>query len=94
VLTEVLPRVRDIRRSGSPILDLCGVASGRVDGFYEWGLGRWDIVAGAIIAQAAGARVTVLPQQGAPSPLLVVATPGIYDELLEVVSSALKPAKG
>ena len=77
-------------RSGSPILDLCGVACGRVDGFYEWGLGRWDIAAGAVIAQAAGARVTVLPQQGAPSPLLVAATPGIHDELLERVSSAWK----
>jgi myo-inositol-1(or 4)-monophosphatase len=92
-LAEVLPRVRDIRRSGSPILDLCGVACGRVDGLYEWGLGRWDIAAGAVIAQAAGARVTVLPQQGAPSPLLVASTPGIHDELLERVSTAWKQAQ-
>jgi myo-inositol-1(or 4)-monophosphatase len=88
VLAEVLPQVRDIRRSGSPILDLCGVASGAVDGFYEWGLGPWDIAAGAVIAKAAGARVTVLSQQSAPSPLLVASTPDIHGELLEIVSSA------
>ena len=93
VLAEVLPRVRDIRRSGSPILDLCGVACGRVDGFYKWGLGCWDIAAGAVIAKAAGATVTVLPQQDSPTPLLVACTPGIHDELLEVVSSAWKQAK-
>ena len=48
----------------TPILDLCGVASERLDGFYEWGLGRWHIVAGEMIAQATGAHVTVLPQHG------------------------------
>jgi len=93
VLAEVLPQVRDVRRSGSPILDLCGVACGRLDGFYEWGLGRWDITAGAVIAKAAGATVTVLPQQGSPSPLLVASTPGIHAVLLEVVSSIWKRAK-
>lgn len=91
ILTEVLPRVRDIRRSGSPILDLCGVASGQTDGFYEFGLGRWDIAAGAVIARAAGARVTLFPQQELPRPLLVASAPGIHDALVALLSSLWQP---
>ena len=52
VLRHVLPRVRDVRRSGCPALDLCAIASGTLDVCYESGLGRWDIAAGAAIAEA------------------------------------------
>jgi myo-inositol-1(or 4)-monophosphatase len=54
LLTHVLPRVRDIRRGGSAALDLCSVAVGRVDLYYEAGLGRWDREAGVLIATEAG----------------------------------------
>ena len=57
VLATVLPAVRDIRRSGSAALDLCTVASGRVDAFWERGLAPWDRAAGGLIAAEAGARV-------------------------------------
>jgi myo-inositol-1(or 4)-monophosphatase len=73
LLREILPRVRDIRRSGCPSLDICAVASGSLDGFYEAGLGLWDIVAGAAIAEAAGATVLLLHSKTLPDPLLVVA---------------------
>jgi myo-inositol-1(or 4)-monophosphatase len=56
VLTTVLPRVRDIRRAGCAALDLCSVAAGRVDAFYEAGMYRWDWAAGALVAEEAGAR--------------------------------------
>ena len=46
VLATVLPAVRDIRRFGSAALDLCWVAAGRFDAFYEWGLAPWDRAAG------------------------------------------------
>lgn len=62
VLTEVLPRVRDIRRGGSAALDLCWVAAGRLDAFFERGLQPWDRAAGALIAQEAGAWVGSLPR--------------------------------
>jgi myo-inositol-1(or 4)-monophosphatase len=84
---ESLKRVNKIESSGSPILDLCGVAAGRVDGFYECGLEQWDIVAGTVIARAAGAKVTILLQQELASPLLVVSTPGIHEGVLELVIS-------
>jgi myo-inositol-1(or 4)-monophosphatase len=58
VLAQLLPRVRDIRRAGSAALDLCAVASGRVDGYYEDTTNHWDWAAGALIAAEAGAVVT------------------------------------
>ena len=57
VLERVLPRVRDIRRFGAASVDLCSVACGRVDGYYEVGLAPWDHAAGALIATEAGALV-------------------------------------
>ncbi len=56
----LLPQVRDIRRVGSAALDLCAVAAGRVDAYYEDSSSRWDWLAGALIAAEAGALVTPL----------------------------------
>jgi myo-inositol-1(or 4)-monophosphatase len=58
VVAALLPRVRDIRSHGSAALELCRVAAGRCDGYYEDELGRWDWAAGALIAAEAGATVT------------------------------------
>jgi myo-inositol-1(or 4)-monophosphatase len=88
VLTTVLPRVRDIRRMGAAALDLCAVASGRVDAYYERGLGAWDFAAGALIAAEAGALVRDL-NGGAPSPAFVLAAPvGIAGELAALLRDA------
>lgn len=57
LLTGILPNVRDIRRAGSCALDLCWVAAGRFDGFYEDDTHRWDISAGLAIIEAAGGHV-------------------------------------
>ncbi|MBF4553493.1 inositol monophosphatase family protein [Corynebacterium suicordis] len=57
LLVKLLPQVRDIRRIGSAALDLCHVAAGRVDAYYEHGLGPWDHAAGVLIAARAGAVV-------------------------------------
>lgn len=58
VLRAMLPVARDIRRSGSAALDLCAVACGRLDAYYESGLRPWDRAAGLLIASEAGARST------------------------------------
>jgi myo-inositol-1(or 4)-monophosphatase len=86
VLGKVLPKVRDIRRSGCPSLDLCAVAAGMLDGYYEYGLGRWDIAAGAAIAEAAGATVVELTSPILPEPLLVVANPGLLQALVDLLA--------
>jgi myo-inositol-1(or 4)-monophosphatase len=57
VVRGVLPQVRDIRRAGSAAVDLCNVACGRVDAFFEAGMYAWDWMAGSLIAREAGARV-------------------------------------
>jgi myo-inositol-1(or 4)-monophosphatase len=60
VLAALLAQVRDVRRGGSAALDLCAVAAGRVDAYYEDTTQRWDWAAGALIAAEAGALVTPL----------------------------------
>jgi myo-inositol-1(or 4)-monophosphatase len=60
VVAALLPRVRDIRSGGSAALELCWLAAGRLDAYYEDELARWDWAAGALIATEAGAVVTPL----------------------------------
>jgi myo-inositol-1(or 4)-monophosphatase len=92
VVSALLPRVRDIRRGGSASVDLCSVAAGRLDAFYERGLNYWDYAAGGLIAEEAGARVTGLGGRPASPAFTVVAGPGLYDELTEALS-ALSPER-
>jgi len=75
-----------VRRLGSAALDLCYVAAGRFDGFWEMSLNPWDVAAGGLICEEAGARVTDVnggtdyisqPQS------VVAATPGIHTHILE-----------
>ena len=84
-LLELLPKVRDIRRLGSAALDLCFVARGRLDGFYESGLNAWDIAAGWLMVTEAGGMVT--GQAGGPpsSALTVAGNAAVQRELLAVV---------
>ena len=63
MVAALLPQVRDIRRAGAASLDLCAVAAGWVDGYFEHGLSRWDWAAGALVAAEAGAVVR-LPDAG------------------------------
>jgi myo-inositol-1(or 4)-monophosphatase len=55
---HLVSQVRDIRRAGAASVDLCSVAAGRVDGYFESGLQPWDLAAGGLIAREAGAVVT------------------------------------
>ena len=60
VLGRVLPRIRDVRRAGAAALDLCWVAAGRLDGYYERGPQVWDWAAARIIVEEAGGAVADL----------------------------------
>jgi myo-inositol-1(or 4)-monophosphatase len=83
VLLGLLPSIRDIRRAGSAALDLCSVAAGRVDAYYELGLNPWDLAAGWLIAQEAGAVVTGLAGRGPSHEMVVAAGPGIQNLLVQ-----------
>lgn len=88
VLVQVLPKVRDIRRLGSAAIDLCLVAEGALDLYFERGLNPWDQAAGALIATEAGAHVSGLYGQG-PSVEMVVAGAGeAREELVRLLENA------
>jgi myo-inositol-1(or 4)-monophosphatase len=92
VVSALLPRIRDIRRGGSAAVDLCSVAAGRLDAFYERGLNPWDYSAGGLIAAEAGALVTGLGGRPASPSFTVAAGPGLYQELTEALT-ALDPER-
>jgi len=87
VLEAVLPRVRDIRRGGSAAVDLCSVASGSVDAYFERGVNLWDIAAGGLIAAEAGARVTGLHGRPASESMTLAAAPSLLGELHDLLAS-------
>jgi myo-inositol-1(or 4)-monophosphatase len=76
IVGGLVSRVRDVRRFGAASVDLCAVAAGRVDAFFERGLEPWDLAAGSLIAAEAGARV-----YERPSGTTVAVGPGIADAL-------------
>jgi myo-inositol-1(or 4)-monophosphatase len=85
VFASMLPRVRDVRRGGSAAIDLCWVASGRVDGYFERGLQPWDLAAAALVAAEAGAVVVGLAGAPASEELVIAAGPGILDAMHDVL---------
>ena len=80
-------RARAVRRLGSAAIDLCYVAAGRMDGFWERDLKPWDIAAGALIVAEAGGRVTRM--DGSPfssrSADVLASNAAIHDAMLEVI---------
>ncbi|MFI5318515.1 MAG: inositol monophosphatase family protein [Myxococcota bacterium] len=85
-----LTRARDLRRDGSAALDLCYVAGGRFDAFWEYKLAPWDVAAGTLIVTEAGGRVTDTAGGGAyRSGRSVLASNGaIHAGMLEVLATA------
>lgn len=82
LMPELVRSIQGVRRCGSAALDLCNVAAGRFDGYWEWGLQLYDIAAGALILEEAGGRITdysggaEYPEKG------VAATNGLLQEKL------------
>jgi myo-inositol-1(or 4)-monophosphatase len=85
IVAELLGHVRDIRRVGAASLDLCWVACGRVDAYFERGLNLWDYAAGALIATEAGAAVSGLHEPDPSSAYLVAATSEMAPALLSLL---------
>ncbi|HSL73034.1 MAG TPA: inositol monophosphatase family protein [Ilumatobacteraceae bacterium] len=85
-LALLVPRVRDVRRLGSAAIDLCLVASGRLDAYYEEHLNSWDMAAGVLIAAEAGATTTDLFGGVASPESTVAAAPGVHAALLALIA--------
>jgi myo-inositol-1(or 4)-monophosphatase len=85
VLTSVLPRIRDVRRAGAASLDLCAVATGRVDAYFEQGLKPWDLAAGGLVAEESGALVGGLHGEPAGEDFVIAAPPGLFEPLADLL---------
>jgi myo-inositol-1(or 4)-monophosphatase len=83
VVAGLITRIRDIRRFGAAAIDLCLVAEGRLDAYYERGLNEWDHAAGGLIAREAGVLVTGLGGAPADSTFVLAAPPALHPQLDE-----------
>ncbi|MFD7162612.1 inositol monophosphatase family protein [Streptomyces violascens] len=81
VAQQLIPRFRDIRRGGSAAIDLCDVAAGRLDAYYERGLNPWDLAAGDLIAREAGALTGGRPSTPPSRELAIAASPELFGPL-------------
>lgn len=88
VAQGLIPRVRDIRRGGSAAIDLCDVAAGRLDAYYERGLNPWDLAAGDLIAREAGALTGGRPGERASGELVLAASEGVFGPLQRFLEEA------
>ena len=92
VFARLIKKGIPVRRLGSAATDLCWVAAGRFDGFYEHQLNAWDSAAGFLIVEEAGGKVTDL--NGAPyspyQPGIIATNGGIHDELVEWVTGNIE----
>ncbi len=88
VFARVLKHARAVRRLGSAAIDMCWVAAGRMDGFWEASLKPWDTRAAALILEEAGGRVTGMDgRTWIPDNGHILATNGrIHDEVLKIIS--------
>lgn len=92
IFKTMIQNTAGVRREGSAALDLCYVASGRADGFWEFDLKPWDIAAGALIAQEAGAIVTDLEGEDTwlETGNIVAANPKILALMLKIITENRK----
>jgi myo-inositol-1(or 4)-monophosphatase len=86
LVARVMPIARDLRRAGAASLDLASVAAGRLDAYFERGLQPWDLAAGSLLVTEAGGRFgrSRPDAGGARAPLVVAASPGIFDQLATI----------
>lgn len=85
LVERVMPIARDLRRAGAASLDLASVASGRLDAYYERGLQPWDLAAGSLLVTEAGGRFgRAAPDGSRRAPLVVAASPAVFDELAAI----------
>ena len=87
-VAQMVMKVRDIRRFGAAAVDLCFVACGRLDAYFEEHLHSWDLVAGQIIATEAGAIVTNYEGASVTPEQVLATTPLIQKELIALIAEA------
>ncbi|HEV7623006.1 MAG TPA: inositol monophosphatase family protein [Amnibacterium sp.] len=81
VVAELIPRVRDLRRTGGAAIDLASVAAGRLDAFFEQGLNPWDQAAGGLLVTEAGGVITGLAGAAPTHRMVIAGHPALVAEL-------------
>jgi myo-inositol-1(or 4)-monophosphatase len=87
-LARLIHEVRDVRRFGAAAVDLCYVAAGRFDAYFEEHLGPWDLAAGELIAREAGARSGDFRGNVVRPDETLVAAPGVFDAMAALIRAA------
>ena len=88
---EFLIRTHGLRRGGAAAMDFVAVATGRVDGYWEFGLNAWDVAAGVLLVQEAGGRVTDMDggTLNLLRPRLLATNGALHQEMSEILSTLL-----
>lgn len=87
-VAQMIPHIRDIRRLGAAAIDLCFVACGRYDAYFEENLQSWDLIAGQIIATEAGAIVTDFAGNEVTPAQVLATQPGIQAALIQLITES------
>ena len=87
VIKTLIPDIRDIRRMGSCAIDLCLLAEGKLDAFFERGVNPWDHAAGGVIAREAGAIVSGLRGNSESDEMLVAANSVLHPKLVSILEA-------
>lgn len=89
-VTEFIHRIRDVRRMGAAAVDICFVACGRLDAYFEENLHSWDVLAAELIAREAGARCGDFSGGPLRPAEVLVSAPGVFDELSAMLVAAMR----
>jgi myo-inositol-1(or 4)-monophosphatase len=81
-IQKLIPQIRDLRRNGAAAVDLCYVAMGAVDAYFESSLKEWDFAAGGLIATEAGALISGRTGGAPDGDMVVCAGPSLHAQLL------------
>jgi len=94
MLGDIMKGSCGVRRTGSAVLDLAYVAAGRLDGFWQLGLSRWDMAAGSLLVTEAGGLVADLEGNEGymDSGYIVAGNPKVFGEMLRLMAPHLTPA--
>jgi myo-inositol-1(or 4)-monophosphatase len=87
-VTEFIHQIRDVRRMGAAAVDICFVACGRLDAYFEENLHAWDIAAAEVIAREAGARAGDFAGGPLRPEETLIAAPGVFDALSALLIAA------
>ena len=89
-VATMVGQIRDIRRFGAAAIDLCFVACGRLDAYFEEHLNSWDLIAGQVIATEAGALVTSYSGDTVTPQEVLASQPGVQKALIQLIADSKK----